>query len=311
VLEALRPAGIEASLKAWEQACQQDDEKRKALRLALERASYETDYARRQYDAVDPDNRLVAAELEKRWNEALKRQADLEARLAASQSHRTDLTPSERRRLFDPGDDLEALWHHSGASAALKKRILRTLIEETVVDVSDRPSEIRLRVHWAGGVHTLLTVPKNRTGQHGRCTDRKVIEVVRELAQVCDDKTIAAILNRLGYRTGAGNTWTKARVNSLRSHHGIPMLDPNGERLWLTLTDAATALDVSPTVIRRLIRQKVLPAKQIIRHAPWVIERNDLDREEVRAAVEDVKEGRRSPRTAPGQIELPLKSRES
>jgi len=99
VLEAIRPIGIEAALRMSEHPQAADDEKRKALELALERARYEANRARRQFDAVEPENRLVASELEDRWNSALARVAELEARLTdmGEQSVSVKRTPSCKR----------------------------------------------------------------------------------------------------------------------------------------------------------------------------------------------------------------------
>lgn len=307
VLQAIQPLGVEASLEAISLAEHADAEKRKALELALEKARYEAERARRQYDAVDPQNRLVASELEARWNEALKRAAELETRLHQEMRSQQQLSVAERERLLALGADLIELWNHQGASPALKKRILRTVLEEIVIDIRDEdPPKVHLRLHWAGGCHTELLVVKNRTGRHQHSTDQKVVDVVRELAKVCHDRKIASILNRLGYRTGPGNTWRQARVASLRHYHQIPACESTATRPWLTLAEAAKELRVSPTVIRRLIREKILSAKQSVKLAPYVIERKDLESPAVQSAIRAVRQGKRCPRTVPGQQELPF-----
>jgi hypothetical protein len=306
VLEALQPIGVQAAWEAVAQARSADAEKRKALELALEKARYEADRARRQYDEVEPENRLVAAELEVRWNEALGRVAELESRLAETTSALDEFTAEERERLLELGGDLDALWNHPQAPMALKKRILRTVLEEIVIDIrKEDPPKIHLRLHWAGGSHTELVVPKNRSGQHRCCASQEVVELVRELAKVCRDRHIASILNRLGYRTGPGNTWKESRVTSLRHYHHIPAC--NSERSWRTLAEAAEELRISRSVLRRLIRTKLLPAKQVVKHAPWVIERKDLDLVAVQEAIRAVGQGKRCPCPAPGQQELPYK----
>jgi hypothetical protein len=307
MLQAIQPLGVEASLEAIALAEHADAEKCKALELALEKARYEAERARRQYDAVDPQNRLVASELEGRWNEALKRAAELETRLSHEMCAQRELSAAEREQLLTLGADLIELWNHPSASPALKKRILRTVFEEIVIDIRDEdPPKVHLRLHWAGGCHTELLVVKNRTGRHQHSTDQKVIDVVRELAKVCHDRKIAAILNRMGYRTGPGNTWRQARVASLRNYHQIPACESTGARPWLTLAEVAKEFSVSPTVIRRLIRQKILPAKQSVKLAPYVIERRDLELPAVQSAIRAVRQGKRCPRTVPGQQELPF-----
>jgi len=229
----------------------------------------------------------------------------LETRLEEVEQHEPGPTEAERRRLLELGEDLHALWHHPAAPMALKKRLLRTVVEEIVADVHEHPPRTELRLHWKGGVHTCLVVPRNGRGQHGRATDRQVVDLVRELAKVCQDFEIARLLNRLGYRTGAGNGWTETRVRALRSHHEIPACGPKEERSWCTLGEAAQELGVSSTVVRRLLQEGVLEGAQVVTHAPWVIQRENLNAAAVQAAARAVREGRRAPRTPPGQTELP------
>ena len=296
VLQALAGSGVEASLTAWSQLKSQKDERNRALAMALQQAQYESQRARKQYDAVDPDNRLVAGELERRWNASLAKVVELQARLDDLEASREQVGEAERQRLLELGCDLHRLWEHSATTAALKKRLLRTVLEEIVVNVSNDPPRIHLRLHWSGGVHTDVKVAKNATGHHKRCTDRNVIELARQLAKVCDDKTIASVLNRLGYRTGHGNTWTITRVKTMRSHHRIPRFDTDQNRSWLTLDQTAQALKIGRHAVRILIRRGILPAQQVVRYAPWVIERADLQRDAVQQAVQVIQSGRKIPR---------------
>jgi hypothetical protein len=221
VLEAVRPAGVEAALHAWQQALRQGDDKRRALELALEKASYEAERARRQYDAVGPENRLVAAELEARRERALSAVKDIEGRLSDHGAARGELGDGLRDRLLALGKDLKSAWAGGAAPVPLGKRILRTVLVEIMASAATDRSETVLRLPWAGGAHTELRVPRNAPGKHRHCTDRKVIDLVRELAKVCADAAVAATLNQLGYRTGRGKRWIVARVASLRVRHGI------------------------------------------------------------------------------------------
>jgi len=154
VLAAIEPLGIEASLAAWAKIQDDDDEQIRALRLSLEQAKYESHRARKQFDAVDPFNRLVAAELERRWNAALEKVAQIEARIAELGIKRCELGEGERLRLLELARDLPALWAHPAADAALKKRLMRSLLEEIVVNINDEPPQLHLRLHWVGGIHT-------------------------------------------------------------------------------------------------------------------------------------------------------------
>ncbi len=305
VLTAIQPAGIEAAVKMTECAQVEDDEKRKALELALERARYEEKRARRQFDAVEPENRLVAGELESRWNAALAQVAEAEARLAAAGKAGEPLSERQLQQLTALSEDLMSLWNHPEAPIQLKKRILRTVLTEIIIDHEAESTTHRLRLHWAGGVHTELRVERNKPGQHRHSADRPVIELVSDLAKICQDKTIAAILNRLGYKTGQEKTWNASRVAGLRGYHKIaPFQKQDG---WVTQEEAARELQVSNTVVKRLIRERILPAKQVVKCAPWIIEKTDLSLPAVQAQVKAARRGgHRLPQIVFGQGQLSL-----
>ena len=305
VLAAIQPAGVQASLLALEQLTNGQNDKREALRLALERARYEAGRAQRQYEAVDPENRLVAGELEKRWNTALLRVSELEQQLQAVCNEETVMTVEQKEHLLHLGQCLEEAWNHAAASPELKKRILRTVLHEVVINHSDDGSAHRLVLHWQGGVHTELRVQRNRPGHHRRVTDVNVIEIIRELSKVCIDATIAATLNRLGYRTGTGKTWRAHSVSSLRYTHRLPNYIKGKD--WLTVEQTAAALEVSETVIRRLIKQRLLPAHQVVESTPWIIARQNLELPRVQAEIQVVRKGRQLPKTSPDQGEFPWK----
>jgi len=303
VLAAISPAGIEAAVTAMEATVAADQQKRHALELALERARYEVSRARRQYDAVDPENRLVAAELEARWNAALREVAQVENRLAQLQSTVNTLSVEQKQRLKELGEDLPQLWETPNVSVELKKEILRTVLQEIVVCDVDGAAEHRLQLHWTGGVHTEIRVPRNRPGQHRQAAGDDVIALVSEIAKVSDDRTIAAVLNRLGYRTGQGNCWSIPRVCSFRYTHAIELGTNQG---FVSLQAAAELLGLSDTAVRTLIRKGILAAKQVVACAPWVIEKAAIENPKVQAAAQAVRAGKTVPSTAPGQAELTL-----
>jgi len=306
VIKTLEPAGIQASLDAWNLLSQQEDEKHRHLRLALEKARYETDRARRQYDKVDPEHRLVASELEKRWNDALVQQKSLEEHLQEMTSQTKSLGDEERKRLTELGQDVKLLWEHPASPVSIKKRILRSLITEIVVEVTEDPTRVVLRIHWCGGAHTCLNIRKKKQGQHCQVTSEVAIELIKHLAECCDDPGIARVLNRLGYRTGTGKSWKEGRVQGLRSRHQIPAFDAKAPRNWVTLTQAAEQLGVSQPLVRRLLAAQVLPGRQVVPYAPWVIPRSGLELPEVRRVVADVKAGGYFSPKHSGQTEIRL-----
>ena len=286
VLDAIQPAGVTAAVEALERLHSEHDLTRQALTLAVEKARYEAQRAQRQYDRADPDNRLVAGELERRWNDTLVHVAEAEARLAALEDQATPLSQEQHHALLTLGHDLATVWRHPAASEALKKRILRTVLHEIMIHTTQEPPEHVLQLHWHGGGHTEGRVARNTAGKHGRATEHDVIDVIRELSKVCRDLTIAATLNRLGYRTGTGKTWRAHSVACVRYQYRLPNFAKGTD--WLTLSQAAQQLGVSATVLKRLMGQGLLPARQVVPSAPWIIQRADLDCAAVRTAVQAV-----------------------
>jgi hypothetical protein len=305
ILRVLQPAAIEAAITANTAAGEDVTHRRQAIELELREARYEAERARRQYDAVEPEHRLVAETLEGRWNAALERVQALEARLAALTTAAAAHGTPDVSALRQLAEDFPRVWAAPSTDVRLKKRIVRLLIEEIVATTEDGATpQLVLVIHWKGGKHTRLMIPRNRKGQHRYMTDRAIIEVVRELAQVQSDAQIARILNRLGYRTGAGNTWTQSRVISLRSYHQIPGFHREGRSPTnLTLAAAAKVLGLSTTTVRRMITLGLLPATQPVLYAPWTIRRETLELESVQRAATVIKRGGALPRT-PDEVQL-------
>jgi excisionase family DNA binding protein len=286
VLRAISPLGIDAALQLIADREQASGERLRQSEMALQQARYEVTHARRQYDAVDPDNRLVASELERRWNERLAAAARLEEQIRSLQNEQPRvLCDDERAALLALADDLPRLWNHPAASSETRKRILRAVLKEIIVTVE--ASRLRLVLHWQGGDHTRLEVAKNRTGQNRWKTDVETVQLVRDLARILPDHSIAPLLNRLGIRSAKGQSWTQLRVRNFRSVHRITVYR-EGERAArreLILTEAASCLGVHRMTIIRLIRDGLLPARQTCVGAPYVIQEVDLDRPAVRRAL--------------------------
>jgi len=279
LLHCLTPFGIEAAFEAIETLQGASDERIQQKALALEHARYEVTRARRQYDGVDPANRLVAAELERRWNEALTTEAHLEAELATLQQGRElPLSDAQKRELLSLARDLPRLWDDPHSSAEHKKRLLRIALKEIIA--TSEGETIRLVLHWQGGDHTQLEFQKIRSGQHRYFTDSDLVEIVRTLARIEPDARIAAILNRNQRRTAHGQIWTARRICSLRSHHAIAVYR-EGERKdrgEVSVSEVAVVLGVTPTTVLRLIRLKQLSATQACVGAPWILHRADVER---------------------------------
>lgn len=262
------------------------NERLRQAELALQQARYEVTHARWQYDAVDPDNRLVAGELERRWNDRLAAVAQLEDQIRSMRCEQPSaVSDDECTMLLALAEDLPALWNHSAASVETRKRILRAVLKEIIVTAET--GQLHLVLHWQGGDHTQLEVIKNRTGQNRWKTDVATEQLVRELARLLPDHSIAPVLNRLGIRSAKGQTWTQLRGRNFRGAHQIPVYR-EGERAEcheLILREAASRLDVHNMTVVRLIRDGLLPARQVCAGAPYVIREDELAQPAIRQAI--------------------------
>lgn len=307
ILKAISGNAIEAALTAAERILQQQSERRQVLSLELEQARYQAELASRRYEAVDPANRLVASELEARWNAALQKATDVAAQLEQFERESKPAVLPDKATLISMAQDLPAIWNAPSTDMALKQRIMRILIREIVAEVDEQRCETILVIHWTGGRHSELRVKRNGTGMHSRCTSLEAVEIVRRMSGLFRDDQIAATLNRLGLRTGAGNTWVEGRIRSLRSYHELPAYDPSQHATSVvTLEQAADHLGIAVNTVRRLIEEKVLPASQVVPCAPWQISLEALSSRKVLQAVTDIKRRVRRPQSANVEVERPL-----
>lgn len=284
ILVAVQPLAVEAAVMAASQAHQEVDERRRALDLEKQQLEYEVKLAARRYEAVDPDNRLVSSELEARWNAALARLRDCEARIATQD---LGAPPAiDTSVLLSLADELESAWNAPETDMRAKQQLVRALVEEIVVDVDDAKREVVLVIHWRGGQHSEVRVRKPSCGEHTKRASDEVDKMIRSMAARWSDSDIAATLNRTGHRTGQGLGWTAKRVASHRRTHDIPGYESAvKDGRCLTLLEAAQKLGVTCHAVRKLIREGTIPARQLVFDAPWQIMAEDLDRPEVRDAL--------------------------
>jgi len=289
LVAVLSPLGLRASLAAAERLSARDQDQRHALARKLEQAGYEAQRAFEQYNAVDPRNRLVAAELERRWNAKIEERDQVRAALAELDGTVQILGEREREQILALGARFPAVWASEHCPVELKKRILRTVVDEVIVNQDDT-GLLRFVIHWTGGAHTEFEMTRPRSGREQK-TALEDIEVIRQLAVRYGDEAIALVLNKLGRRTGKGKRWNAERVRTARSTYTIPghsrtVPDPE----ILTLVRAAKHCRVSQGTIMRLVSSGVLPKHQILPWAPWEIRRADLDSPEVQQVLTRLRE---------------------
>jgi hypothetical protein len=297
VLCVAQPAAVEAAILASEEEAHKQDDVLDAWRRDLEAARYAAQRAQKQYDAADPQNRLVADELERRWNQALQRVQEIEQRIEQHVHGQGKTTTPTREEFDDLAAKLETVWNCPDTDIRLKKRIVRTLIHEVVVDVDPSAGEVILVIHWKGGVHTELRLPRRRRGQNSAHTSKEIIDTVRVLARICSDEVIAGVLNRNGLLTGHGNRWTQERVASLRSHHAIPCYDADKCEAegWMNLTEAAKSLGVNSKTLRLAVERGDIEAEHPLGDGPWVFNRRAMETQAAAQFLARVRGSNRDP----------------
>jgi hypothetical protein len=237
----------------------------------------------------------VAPELELRWNRALERVAKVEARIASHDAQTPPTAPATLASFAMLADDLKMVWNAPSTDACLKKRIVRTLIQEVVADIDAEAGEIILLVHWAGGIHTELRLPRRRRGQRNS-TSQDLVAAVRQLVLIATDDVIAGLLNRNRLTTGHGNRWTRERVTALRSHHKIPVHRRDiADAAWLNLTKAAAHLKVSAKTLRLAAEGGEIHAIHPLSDGPWLFNRAVLDSAAAQTITERAHRGTRHP----------------
>jgi excisionase family DNA binding protein len=283
LLRAVEPMAIEAALEASRMYMESQGEQHRIVELELQQARYEASLAERRYAACDPDNRLIAAQLEKSWEGALRRVQACQARLEAVRMPDPATATPDFTGL---AEDLNAAWNAPGVTMRARQRLLRALITDIIADVDEQAREVILTIHWRGGQHSQLRVRKPKSGEHGCRTPEEALAVMRSMASRWSDEDIAATLNRMGMRTGRGKTWTAQRVSSLRTVHGIQAYrSAEKDGKWLTMSEAAKLLGVTNHMIRRLIKEGILAAEQVVPGAPYQIRASDLHNDSVASAL--------------------------
>ncbi len=292
VFAALQPAALSATLKALAEADAARAQHLALFEAAVERTRYEAERARRQYDACEPENRLVARSLEAAWDGRLAAVTEAEAALSTERArHQNRLNAEEIAWLQEAGADLCSVFDADTTTLRERKQLLRLLLAEVGVTVDREARKAELRLWWQGGAMTTTAVELPRLGAPWRTTDEDTVELVRRLAEHYDDATIALILSRQHRRTGSGLTYTKARVHELRHHNHIlagPRIRPDvtaqgqtGD--MVTVSKAASELGVGVGTIYRWLGSGFIAGSQLTPGAPWQIR---LDAE-LRAKVTD------------------------
>jgi DNA invertase Pin-like site-specific DNA recombinase len=286
ILKVLSPLGVRASLEAMKRLNSENNDQRGAMERQIQQMQYEVKRAFEQYNEVDPRNRLVAGELERRWNEKLEELGNLKSSLSEIDQEVKVLSDEERKSILQLGENFQEVWESEHCSAETKKKIIRTVVEEVIVNLNDSGEMLHFIIHWKGGSHTQFEMLRPKSGV-GQKTSLEDLQIIRRMGVRYGDDEIARVLNKLGRRTGKGKRWSEQRVRTVRYRYSIPgqkRSRPDPE--ILTLGRAARYCNVSQATIKRLVANGVLKKKQVCPWAPWEIKRSDLDSEPIASILD-------------------------
>jgi hypothetical protein len=276
---------------SWLRARSSDQPTTSSLRLneIWKAAGYEVSIAARRYELVDPAKRHVARELEARWNAALERVAELEQRIKDLRITAATRPKIDRAMLMQLAHDLPAAWNAPSTDTRTKQRLIHILVREIVCDLDEAANDAVLLIHWTGGRHTEVRVPRVKTGRYPSDMAPSAVDALRKLAGHWPDRQLAVSLNRMRCKTGDGETWTTVRVREMRERLGIAEYDPaDTDQTMISLMKAAERLGICVGSAKSLALKGILPATQIMPGAPWLVPVEALASEAVQIGVQRV-----------------------
>ncbi len=291
VLQALEPAAVELSLKAMENVQRERQRLHRHWDQRLERASYEVQRAERQYQTVEPENRLVARSLEQQWEKTLRAQRDLREEYDRFLSEQpSGLSDEERGRILALSADIPTLWHAPETTARDRKQIIRLLTERIVVDVHRNSERADVTITWRGGQvgrhRVVRTVSRYESlGDYDRMVDR-IVQLRREGVTI---KEVAARLTREGYRTPRTQKgYTPTSVRQLLSRRGLTGGAVGREQLgsnewWLP--DLAKELGTTYEELRDWAEHGTVRARRVGPGGPWIVWADGRERQRLRKLI--------------------------
>jgi excisionase family DNA binding protein len=276
-LEAVTPAGVDATAAAVDQLEAEHAERRKLQLLAVERVEYEAERRRRQFDACEPENRLVARSLERAYEDALGDVERQRVALAELDRHRpAPLTEPERLALRRLAGELPRVWSAASTTDRDRKELLRALLDDVVLSIDRDQDRASVELIWQGGARTELPVRVKNSTVKRNGTRPELVDLVRKLAVHSSDRDIAIVLSKQGWMSPTGLPFNERRVRAVRERGNIPPAPKTPTPgTGVSINEAARRLGVSTPTIRRWLQEGLLPAEQTTEHAPWRIRLTD------------------------------------
>jgi hypothetical protein len=288
LLEAVSDRGVEAAIFASDQIERSTNDVIAAAERDLESARYEASLAARRHELVDPGKRFVARELESRWNGALEKVVEIERRIEELRASAANRPRIDRATLMRLAKDLPTAWNASTTDTRTKQRLIHILIQEIVCDIDEAANEVVLLIHWTGGRHSEIRVPKVKTNWGPGTPATSAVEAIRKLAVRWSDREMAVTLNRMRCKTGDGETWTTVRVREMRERLGIPECRGAADDGTISLARAAERLGICLGSAKRLVERGILPATQLMPGSTWLVPSDALESPAVKQGAQGV-----------------------
>lgn len=275
-LNAITPAAMDAILLAEKNIEAEHDAALNQWRLHIERLQYEADKAERRFQAVEPENRLVARTLENQWETCLHQLQAAKNEFEQCQRQRPEaLTPKQRDHIHTLSKDIKQVWQAPTTTSRDKKELLQILLQEVNIRMDRTLNTAHLIIRWQTDAVTEIDMDLPKRNSPTIRTEQDTIDLVRRLAVHYNDAMIAGILNRQGRQTARGHRFTANRVGNLRRHWNIPKFDPASvspdEGELVTVQKAAEILDVASGTVHRWLLDGFIAGEQITPGAPWRI----------------------------------------
>jgi len=303
VLEALAPDRVALAVAALSNLEEEARLLERQWALRRERARYEAERARRQYDAVEPENRLVARSLERVWEERLRAVEQVEEDYDRWRREQPlPLSDTDRAELLAIGENIAAVWQAPTTTAADRKRIVRLVLQEAILDQKRIPGRVSLRLVWQTGAvseHEMRRTVQSYDGYAGIADLERRVRALNAAGKM--DGEIAAVLNAEGFLSTRGTAFDNRLVHLLRKRWGIATVKINGVKenpaRWpdgsYSIQGAADALGVTGQTIFKWLKHGRLSGHQLTKGQPWQIMLDDERISELRALVRRTSPSRR------------------
>jgi len=271
ILEVIKPKQLKIAFKALEELEKRNSLVDKQWQMRIERAEYEAQLAQRRYEQVDPENRLVAATLEGRWNDALIKAEQIKKDFFDYQQKKSlVVTVEQKEKIVALAKDLPRLWNSSTTKEKDRKRILRLLIKDITVERLSEQQQVILHIRWQGGACEDIIVNLPPKSYDKWRYPQQFVDEVRELAGNLTDDQIVELFNKKGLRSPKGNTFSKAMIKWIRYKHSIPSVRRKRPE-ELTVKQVSEKFNINPGVVYYWIEKNLLEIRRINNNAPYWI----------------------------------------